>query len=1150
MKKLVKWRLLQSEEMRKTILVMRLTCIFMLLGLLKLSASGFAQHAKLNMNLKNATLQQVFTNIEEQSDYVFFYKIDQVELKRNVDYRCENREINQILNDLFIDSNLTYKVVDNHIVLFSKATNSGQQNKKVVVGKVTDKSGESLPGVSVVIKGTTIGITTDIDGKYSLTIPANANVLQFSFVGMKTQEVKIDGQTSINIVLTEDAIGIEEVVAVGYGVQKKATLTGSIETVSSDVFEDKAVTNPALALQGQSPGLVVTRSSSRPGRESLNFQIRGATSVNGGKPLIVIDGTPAINSETFYNMNPDDIQSISVLKDGSASIYGSRAANGVILVTTKKGKGKMKIELSSNLRINSIGIRPPTPSMQDYATVWLEAAEQDGVNANYWGWKSKENLQRMQAGEEGIYNTLYWGDIFIGNYPRFDELYGTSASNQHNVSISGSSQKSSYRISAGYAENVGSLQTAYDGKEQYNIRFNYDYDFTNWLKLETGVSYFSSHISSPSGGLGTTSGAYDPPFFPAKNPYGQWYANFNVAGNRNAIANTVDGGRENKKRDQIKLTFTTTLNLTKELSLKGTASFEKDFYDYQRYHINVPQYTWFGELSPESVNPNPSIRESKNTSFYKNLGGFLNYNKSIKDHTFSAMIGVTAELSTNKNLYGYRKGFEDFGVYDLNLGSQELLVEAKGGQSNWGLYSYVGRFNYNYKNRYLLELTGRRDGSSKFHHNYRYSNFGGFSLGWVITEEKFMEKYDFISFLKARGSYGEVGNQVGIGNHDYLSTMKFGTAVFGDAPAYQSTARINGLTSNQRSWERVEIASYGIDFRLLENKLYGSFDFFTKKNNGMLVKVNYPDLLGGDAPKSNSGVLETHGWEFSIGYKGKVGEVSYNISANLSDSENELIKMEGADSWKAGKVKTRQGYPINSWFMYKTNGYFENEDAVNAYYNNYTENNQGEVPSGTSSSERLRPGDTRKVDVDGNGYISAIGNGSTDTGDVVFMGDAAPHYNFGINMGLQFRNFDFSAFFQGVLKQKIQRGGYMNYPFSRIWTNQTTAYIGKTWTESNTGAEFPRMTANGRRASWNYANNDFMLQNNRYIRLKSLVIGYTLKDLQIAKYKLDKFRIFFSGNDLFEFTSIKDGFDPEFGESSNNSYPFTRTWSLGVNVAF
>lgn len=1004
-----------------------------------------------------------------------------------------------------------------------------------------------IPGVNITIKGTTSGTVTDIDGKFSIEVDGSNTVLVFTSIGFKTQEITVGTRSVINISMETEAETLGEVVIVGYGTQKKITSTGSIETVKAEVFQDRAVTNPALLLQGQTPGLTVTRSSSRPGREGVNLQIRGATSVNGGTPLVVIDGVPTVNIESFYNMNPDDIQSITVLKDASAAIYGARAANGVILVTTKKGaSGKMTVSFTSTLRVNTIGIRPPTPTMQQYATVWLEATEQDGAQANYWGWLNRDNLLKMQTGYEGIYQTAYWGNLYLGNASRYDEMFGTSYSTLQNASLSGSTDKTNYRLSFSYAEDVGALKTAYDGKQQYNIRLNHTYDVAKWFKLETGVSYLKNDISSPSTGLDAASVASDPPFFPARNPYGQWYANFNIAGNRNAVAATVDGGRENTIRDQLLLNMAATFTIHEGLTFKVTSAYNKDFYSLQNYQLTVPQYTWYGDLAPERVNPVSSIREQTRNVTYQTYGGFLNYTKTFGKHTISALAGITAELNEDKTLYGYRLGFTDNGIYDLNLGAIDQKVEATGGAGHWGLYSYVARLNYSYNDKYLFEVSGRRDGASRFDPDNRWSNYGGVQAGWVVTQENFMKAIKPLSLLKLRATYGEMGNFTGIGLYDYISGISNGSSLFGASPAQQPSSWISALSSSDRTWERVGTTDFGADFSFFEGRLFGSYDYYTKKNEGMLIGVIYPDVLGGTAPKTNSGELQVKGWEVSLGWKDQIGKLRYSISANMGDSRNKLTALEGASNIVPGLSTGSaanphvQSYPVGSYFMYETDGLFQNEQEVADYYAAY--GSGGIIPSATDATQRLRPGDTKRVDHNGNGVI--------DEGDVKYMGDAAPHYNYGLNLNGQYGGFDFSVFFQGILEQNVQRTGYLAYPFATLYTNQTSAYIGKTWTETNTDAEYPRMTNNVTRSKWNWANNDFALQDNRYIRLKSLVLGYTLSDLEISDFKLDRLRIYFSGNDLWELTKIKDGFDPEFGESSNSTYPYTRTWSLGLNVTF
>ncbi|WP_321373339.1 TonB-dependent receptor [uncultured Draconibacterium sp.] len=1046
-------------------------------------------------------------------------------------------------------------------LFFVAVSTSAFAQQKTVSGKVVDDSGEVLPGVTVVVKGTSQGTVTDIDGNFTISNVTSESVLTISFVGMLSQEIVVGDQTTIEVTLKTDAVGLEEVVVVGYGTQKKATLTGSIDQVNSEAFNDKATVSPALALQGQTPGLVVTRTSAQPGKEDLNFTIRGETSVNayndkgervsGSGPLIVIDGVPAISDQAFLNMNSDDIESVSVLKDGAASIYGARAANGVILVTTKKGSGAMKVNITSNVSVQTLGISPVIPSMADYGTVWLEAAAQDGDYPRYWGWGTEENLIDFSNNVARYYSTVYWGDVYLMNAPRYDDMYGSSISNKQNLSISGATEKTTYRFSAGYAENRGMLKSAYDGVKQYNARFNYDYKVTDWFKIESGFSYLNTVQNNPSTGFGSWSVDQDPSIFPTKNPDGQWVGNFGqAAGNKNTVAASADGGKENIVRDQIRLNIAGTINLTKDLSIRGTASFEKEFVDNDKYVLTVLTYDWEGDQAKNPINKKSSMASTNITNTYKTFGGFVDYNKEIGDHSFSAMAGVTGELKEYSRLYGYREGLDDYGVYDLQVASQEISEQNEGKAYHWGLYSYLGRVNYSYKDKYLFESTFRRDGSSKMSAENQWANFAYVSLGWVLTEESFMENVDLISFMKLRASYGETGNQQGIGTYSDISGMGFSAPVFGTTnAASQDGAYVNGITTTTATWERVENTTIGVDFRLLDNKLFGSFDYFWKKNDGMLINVTYPDVLGATAPKTNSGVLETHGWEAVLGYKGQAGDFKYNVSFNMADSRNELVSMEGVNTYKAGLNRRVQGFPLNSYFLYQTDGFFADQDEVDEYYSKY-DGPGSIIPDYDNGTLVLRPGDTKKIDLDDDGAITSSGTISEMDGDVKYMGDKQVHYNFGTNISLQYKKWDMSAFFQGVLDQNIVREGKMQHPFYLVWSNQTNAYIGKTWTPENPDAAYPRMTAYHPRARWNWEKTDFMMHNNRYVRLKSLVLGYSFEDITVRDLNIDKLRIYFSGNDLFEFTSIKDGYDPEFGDSSSSSYPFSRSWSLGVNLTF
>ena len=1037
-----------------------------------------------------------------------------------------------------------------------------------VKGQVVDSNGEPIIGASVLEKGTNNGVITDIDGNFTLKVRNRSSVIVVSYLGYKTAELSASDKKVSQITLKEDTEVLDEVVVVGYGVQKKTTLTGAIDQVGGEVLESRAVTNVGLALQGQTPGLTVTRSSSRPGNEGLNFQIRGATSVNGGSPLIVIDGVPAVNATSFQNMNSYDIETISVLKDGAASIYGAKAANGVILVTTKKGKGKVNVNYDFNMRFTTTGITSFSPSMQQYATMFLEANKEEEV-PDWWGWLSKENLLKMQSGYEGIYviNHKDWGDkIFLANSNRLEEMFATRFSYQHNLSVSGSTEKSDYRISAMYADNQGNLATAYDGQKQINLRMNYGIKLTDWFKLETSTSLIKTDTSSPSCGLDASLYGNEPPLFPAKNPYGQWYANFGSVGDRQPAAATSDGGRDNRTNLTTRVDLKAIVDIWKGISFEGMASFQNEEYRRDRWVTPVQTYDWFGNPAKKVIsntipsliypeNPlnikaenNPGYLMEANNMFYQYYSGIIRYkNTFAKVHNVSAMVGINAEKWANKKLAAARKDFEDTGVYDLNLATG--AQGNSGGKSQNGTYSYIARVNYDYNEKYLLELMGRRDGNSKFAPGHKFQNFGSVSVGWAFTKEKFMEWISpVMSFGKIRFNYSSSGNDAGLSDFDYLALVGLGNTTLGYPAGTQVSSGFSGLISYDRTWERVIQKNFGVDLNFFDNRLSTTFEYFIKDNKGMLSQVTYPSILGGTPPKTNSGHLNVKGWELTVGWRDNFKDFSYFVNFNVSDTKSMLKDLEGADSYYAGRNGAVNGYPLNSYFLYRTDGFFESQSEVDRYYQLYGDAGAALGLVSQGSTNALRPGDTKRVDLNGDYKITADGSLNSD---LQFLGDSNPHYVFGINAGFNWKGLDFSAMFQGVGKQYIMRTGWMAYPFNQMFTNQNPTFLGKTWTEDNPNAKYPRLTTKINRADWNYENNDFMLQNNRYIRLKALIIGYTLPQTWTRKARLEKVRVYFSGNDLWEATSIADGFDPEMGETSNNNgYPFCRTWSFGVNIGF
>ncbi|GLR18461.1 SusC/RagA family TonB-linked outer membrane protein [Portibacter lacus] len=1019
-----------------------------------------------------------------------------------------------------------------------------------VTGTVLDSENLPLIGATVLLKDTNNGTITDVDGNFSIEVPSEESVIVISYTGYVTKEITVGSNRSLTITLADDATLLDEVVVVGYGTAKKETLTGSVEQVKAKAFEDLAQGSPALALQGRTPGLVVSRGSSRPGSEDINFLIRGASSINGIDPLIVIDGIPAINARSFNDMNPNDIESISVLKGGSASVYGARAAGGVILVTTKKGRGDVKVELSSVFRMGTIGIRPPTPTMSEYGELYLHAADQDiaaGLPPRYFFWADRDNLVKIANGEEGYYDLPINGNIWLANGNRFDEMFGNSFSNQQNISVSGGNEYSNFRVSGGYDQNVGGLKVAKDAADRYNLALNYNTDITKRLHFNTNINYFQNTISGPQDGLARDAATYDAPLFPTYNDQGQYYSVFGgveIKGARNAIAEVVDGGRLTNNIEQFRVSAMATYDITDKLSLVGSFARSKQNSEYERYQLDVPLYSWQGDYAT-TINGTTFIEEGSGSVSYNNYKTSLNYEDSFGKHNFSGLVALEAEKNVSGSLSARRNGFVDYGVYDLSLGATDQLVTTNSAGNAWGFYGYIGRLNYNYGGKYLLELQGRRDGSSRFAQGSKWSNYGSVSAGWVLSEEEFLSNLSFLSFLKLRGGYGELGSTSGIGNFGYLSTVQFGNTVFGETnAALQQTSRASSLFSNTTTWERIINKEIGIDFSLFNYSIFGSVDLYQKNNVGMLVRGITPDVLGTSTPFTNIGTLETQGWEVLLGFRKQIGDLNLSISANMSDTRNEITEYEGAQTIyenlnDAARGRNILGKPINSFYLWETDGYFDSQSEVDAYYESIE---AGGILPAQSSNNAIRVGDVRVVDSNGDGILN--------NDDLTYHGDAAAHYVYGTNFELQFKNFDFSAFFQGVLNQNIYRTGYFAQPFQAEWQNQSSAWLGRTWTEENRDAEFPRLSTQRGISTWNYRSKDHILQNNRYLRLKNLIIGYNIKGIKLGGKAIDNLRVYFSGNDLFEFTKVKDGYDPESGASTNNNaYPFMRTYALGFKVS-
>jgi len=1026
-----------------------------------------------------------------------------------------------------------------------------------VAGTVTDEKGEPIIGASILLKGTSTGTITDIDGKFTLNAHVKGKLI-VSYIGYVKQEVLIAGNAA-KIILKEDAKTLDEVVVVGYGTQKKASLTSAISQVGQEVFKDRGISNAGVALQGEVPGLVVTRSSTRPGSEGLALKIRGDISINGSSsPLVIIDGVSGSIDE-FSQMDPNNIESVSVLKDASAAIYGSRSAAGVILITTKRGKGKAKISYSGSASTTIDGIKCPVTNQSEWLTMFKEAQTNDaaaiGQPVNWWIFQN--------IGGETLVNRLMSGEVVdqveSGKAVHYsptnlqDFMYGQAFSQKHNVSISGSDEKFGYMASVGYANSKSQLKVAEDGEKKWNGLLNADYKASRVFKVASSMSYDRRLVTTPRSGVG--GGWNDMYFWPIYNQYGQFYDTF--ATNRNPVAYMVNGGNVKTLLETFRSSLNATLDLSDYvpgLSIRAEGAFKKVEKKISTLTKPVTFYDWVGKLMATANSPGGLTEEIDNWE-NQTYGSYVNYSRTFnKAHTISAMVGITAEQENYKAVTASRSGgflYPSSNLVDLNTTIGGTGYEgASGGQSSWGLVSYLSRIDYDFMGKYLLGFLGRRDGSSKLFPEYRWRNFYSLSGGWRISSENFMKNVTFLDNLKLRYNYGKTGSVDGIGNYESYSTMSTGSYIFGDDNNVQTSVWLGGMTSATRTWETITKQDAGIEFAMFKNKLSGTFDWFSNVNDGMFISVTYPSIIGASAPKTNSGKLRTNGWDATLDWHDQVGSLKYNVGLILGDNRTKILRLASVDRAYAGNNGTLQGKPLNAIYAYKTDGIFQTQDEVNAYYANYYYEADGKtmksgniIPANNlASTNRLRPGARKLVDVDGDGVI-------TDK-DIIYMGDKAPHYSFGIKTGLEWKGFDLNAFFQGVGSQVILRGGNLYAPFVTNYTQQNKTFMGKTWTESNPDSKYTILSRDQNFNKWNYLNRDIAIANSKYIRLKSLIVGYTFPGKLTKRAGIEKVRVYVSGDDLWEATTVKDGYDPEYGENSNNTFPFSRLISFGLDVTF
>ncbi len=1001
-----------------------------------------------------------------------------------------------------------------------------------IKGTVRDEKGP-LQGVSVLVKHTTRGTSTDVQGNFS--VRANSrDTLVFSYTGFATQELVVGDQPEYFITLSPNAKALDDVVVVGYGTRRKASLTGAVSTVNAEVFQSRPITNAYAGLQGEVPGTYIQRYSGQPGSEDFNLNVRGPSSINGAaSPLVLIDGIEG----NLALLNPSDIESISVLKDAQASIYGARGAGGVFLVTTKKGKsGNAKITYNNNFAITKMTGMMESPTTYQFAIMENEANIHNGAAPMY----TPEMLQKILNNDPNpIPHPLYGGwMLFFTTTDWVKELLENGKQQRHAISVSGSNANSSYYLSGSYSDQHGVVKYANDNNKLYNLRLNYDYNLMKGLRLESKLSFDHQHRSDIAGVGNWVIGEaiFGMPNHPAYTPDGKFFAQ---GGWGNAVAYAKEAPTSSYNTRNINTNFKLIADLARGLKLNlqaGTNYTGKNSTDMGK---PVPLYQWDGTLAYYSIaSPGQSWVEEQNAQVnYQNYTGYLQYNKQLAGrHNFDLMVGSSYEKNELKNVTAGRYNIVSDQIWDLNLGVGDMY--SKGGANHWAIGSYFSRLAYSFDDKYLVEANLRYDGSSRFQlADKQWGLFPGISAGWRISRESFLQNVSWINELKLRASYGKVGNQDGIGYYDFIQKINIGgTYPFG-AGRQDPSASLDGMVAYNRTWETLVNKNIGLDATILSNRLNFTFDYFNKTNKDMLVNLtSYPRLLGATPPPSNDGELKTWGFETSLGWTDKVGGLQYSARVILSDANNKLVNLGGANTYTLGMNNIREGYPMNSYFAYVFDGLIRTQKELDDY-----KKLEG-VPSG------IGIGDARFKDLNNDGKISLYSDQPGSDGDVTFVGNTAPRYSYGINLSVKYKGIDLGAFFQGVGKRTLFRVGDYSMPWSDWWRQPPAFYYGKTWNEDRPDAEYPRLSFGDIRY-WNYQPSTMQKIDASYIRLKNLQIGYSLPEQLIRKVSLTNARIYVSGQDIWEKHHVLGGWDPESADWGGN-YPFQRYYSCGIDITF
>lgn len=1105
----------KNPRFKQIFRIMRIsTFLLMVCVFCSYAGNAHSQNAKVSIRMNNVKLDKILNEIENQTDYLFIYN-NQVDINKITSVKVKNEAVAQVLDRILSGTGINYELEGTHIILTTEAIKDlhAQQQAKTVTGTVTDVSGEPIIGANIRIKGTTTGTITDIDGNFSIEAEPQS-VIEVSYIGYLTQETVINNQKSIRFLLKEDTKTLDEVVVIGYGVQKKADLTGSVANINTEKLNTQSNANIGQALQGKIAGVDIVSQGGAPG-SGTRIMVRGIGTLNNASPLYIVDG---MYMNSIDHINPNDIASIDVLKDASsAAIYGSRAANGVIIVTTKEGsntEGKPIIDLSVNLGIST-------------ASKFLDMLDAKG-------WAEVTTIARQAIGKPALDMATDLANKPDNDWQ--DIMFRPALMQNYNLSVKGGGKYSTYYTGLGYFNQDGIVKgTNY---QRYNIQSKNDYKrgiFSAGTNLIISFSHDKPlHQELRGGMIGTilqsvpTLEKYDDT---REGGYGGTYGDVVNIPHPLAI---IDDNIMDRYNENVKIFANLYAQIELFKGLKYKLNLTPDF-SFERYKNYLNKYD-FG-LATNSITQLTERQRRRRNILVENL---LTFDRTFGEHKISALAGYTYQDSRFRHIQAYGKGLPQ-GLEEIDAATTNRSNEGNSWRSV--LTSILGRVFYSYQNKYLFTATIRRDGSSKFGKNNRYGYFPSFSLGWNVAEEKFMENVHWLDQLKLRGGYGVLGNQE-IDNYQYSSTITTGINYPDGNGGLLQGAFPKNFANPDIKWEETAMTNVGIDFMAFNNRLSLTADYYVKNTKDILLTVPIPISSGGaNDPIRNAGKIRNNGFEFNLGWMDQPNpDISYGINLIGSFNKNKVIAMGSeSGSIKGGSTnqnittsETKAGYPIGGYWLISTAGYFNSQEEVDAY-----------AKDGKKIQPAAEPGDIKFVDANNDGVIN--------DDDRVFQGSPFPDFTFALNGNMRYKNFDLSIGLQGVLGNKIYNATRQTLEDVTKGSNFLASCLDY-WTPENKNASHPRLTWDDPNRNTR-AESDRYLENGSYLRLRSVQLGYTFPQTWF-KGAIQHARVYINAENLFTITSYS-GYSPDVNADNANYrgfdnfiYPTNRTFMLGLNVTF